>query len=101
MKGAGETRTDIVMDRKLERCRTAIDRIDRRFTRLLKKRFALVKRVGRLKNERGIAVVQPEREERILARVSGAVSDEKARDYLISVYRALFKASYRVEGEDV
>jgi monofunctional chorismate mutase len=89
------------MERELRRYRTAIDRIDNRIVRLLKKRLALVKQVGRMKRERGMAVRQPEREGEILARVDRAASDTETRDYLHALYRALFKASYRVEDEDV
>ena len=88
------------MEKELQRYRAAIDRIDRRFVRLLKKRLTLVQQVGRLKRVRGMAVVQPEREGEILARVTGSVSERETRDYLSAVYRALFKASYRAEGED-
>jgi monofunctional chorismate mutase len=89
------------MKRELRRYRAAIDRIDNRLVRLLKKRLAMVKQVGRMKRERGMAVIQPEREGDILARVVSAASDTETRDYLHALYRALFKASYRVEGEDV
>ena len=89
------------MERELRRYRAAIDRIDNRIARLLKKRLAMVKQVGRMKRERGMAVVQPEREKEILARIDRAASDTETRDYLDALYRALFKASYRVEGEDV
>jgi len=89
------------MERELRRYRNTIDRIDNRLARLLKKRLALVKQVGRMKRKRGMTVRQPEREEEILARVGRAASDTETRDYLHALYRALFKASYRVEGEDV
>ena len=89
------------MERELRRYRAAIDRIDNRLVRLLKKRLAMVKQVGRMKRERGMAVIQPEREGEILARVGRAASNTETRDYLDALYRALFKASYRVEGEDV
>jgi chorismate mutase len=87
------------MERELLRYRSAIDRIDRRIVRLLKKRLTLVKLVGRLKRERGLAVVQPEREGEILTRVTRSVSKRETRDFLTAVYRALFKASYRAEGD--
>jgi monofunctional chorismate mutase len=87
------------MERELQRYRAAIDRIDGRLVRLLKKRLSLVKRVGRLKEKRGMNVVQPKREEEILSRLSDAAGDEETRAFLDAVYRALFKASYRVEGE--
>ena len=87
------------MERELQRYRAAIDRVDVMLVRLLKKRLALVKRVGRLKEKRGMEVVQPKREEEILSRVSAAARDAETRAFLDDVYRALFKASYRVEGE--
>ena len=91
--------TERVMERELQRYRAAIDRIDGKLLRLLIKRLSLVKRVGRLKEKRGMDIVQPKREEEILSRVSDAASDAETRVFLDAVYRALFKASYRVEGE--
>jgi monofunctional chorismate mutase len=87
------------MERELLRYRSAIDRIDRRVVKLLKKRFALVKLVGRLKRKQGLAVMQPEREGEILNRVTRSVSERETRDFLTAIYRALFKASYRVEDD--
>ena len=87
------------MERELQRFRSSIDRIDRRVVRLLKKRLTIVKQVGHLKRERGMAVVQPEREVEILTRVTRSVSKKETRDFIIAVYRALFKASYRAEGD--
>jgi chorismate mutase len=87
------------MKKELQRYRSAIDRIDRRIARLLKKRLTLVKLVGRLKRKQGLTVVQPEREGEILTRVTRSVSERGTRDFLTAVYRALFKASYRAEGD--
>ena len=87
------------MERGLLRYRSAIDRIDRRVVRLLKKRLTLVKLVGRLKRKQGLEVAQPEREGEILTRVTRSVSEREMRDFLIAVYQALFKASYRVEDD--
>jgi monofunctional chorismate mutase len=87
------------MERELLRYRSAINRIDRRVVRLLKKRLTLVKQVGRLKRKLGVAVVQPEREGEILSRVTHSVPERETRDFLTAVYRALFKASYRAEGD--
>ncbi len=85
------------MANELQRYRDMIDRVDRRVVKLLKKRFNLVKQVGRLKGEQGLGVVQSEREEEIMSRIIRSVSDGELRKYLTAVYRTLFKASYRVE----
>lgn len=85
------------MANELQRYRHAIDRIDRRVLKLLKKRFKLVKQVGRLKRERGLRVIQPEREEEIMTRITRTVAEGEMRGYITAIYRALFKASYRAE----
>ena len=87
------------MERELQRYRSAIDRIDRRMTGLLKKRFALVKRIGRFKRGRGLPVLQPEREEEILDAVSRSAPERELKEYLRAVYRALFEASRRAEDD--
>jgi monofunctional chorismate mutase len=90
---------DETVRRDLERHRKKIDGIDRRVVRLLKRRFELVRAIGALKRERGLAVAQPEREAEILERVTEGEGGREIRDFLISVYRAVFNASRRAEGE--
>jgi monofunctional chorismate mutase len=83
--------------RDLENYRRRIDGVDRRIVRLLKKRFDLVRAVGEVKREEGLAVVQPEREAEVLGHIAGGVRGREVREFLTSVYRAVFRASYRVE----
>jgi chorismate mutase len=85
--------------RDLDTYRKRIDGVDRRIARLLKKRFYLVRAVGEIKREEGLAVVQPEREAEVLGRVAGGARKREVREFLTSVYRAVFRASYRVEDE--
>ena len=87
------------MGKLLQKYRIRIDRVDRRLMRLLEKRYDLVRAVGMLKRREGVAVVQREREEEILHRISGRVRKGDARDFVLSIYRALFKASYGIEEE--
>jgi chorismate mutase len=78
--------------------RNRIDRIDRRMVRLLQKRYELVREVGREKGNRGLSIVQPERERQVLEQVTSKIEAGQTRDYIRAVYRALFKASYDVEN---
>ena len=73
--------------------------IDRRIVRMLKKRYQLVRSVGKVKRSRGLEVRQPDREAEVLDRVTGLVEVPEAREFVASVYRAMFKASYLVEDE--
>jgi chorismate mutase len=87
------------MDNLLQKYRIRIDRVDRRLMRLLEKRFDLVRSVGVLKRREGVPVVQRERENEILHRIAERVRRSDARDFVRSVYRTLFKASYGIEED--
>ena len=56
---------------KLEECRREIDRIDRQIMNLLNRRALTVRRVGELKARAGIPIVDLEREDEVLRRVTG------------------------------
>lgn len=85
------------MEKRLKRYRSRIDGIDRRIVRLLKKRYELVQIIGEIKRNEGLAVVQPERENEVLERIGRLVQAREIREFVTSVYRAVFRASYRVE----
>ena len=87
------------MEKRLKRYRSRIDGIDRRIVRLLKKRYELVQIIGEIKRNEGLAVVQPERENEVLERIGRLVQAREIREFVTSVYRAVFRASYRVEDE--
>ena len=83
----------------LQKYRIRIDRVDRRLMRLLERRYDLVRSVGMLKRREGVPVVQRERENEILHRISERVRNSDTRDFILSIYRTLFKASYGIEEE--
>ena len=85
------------MEKRLKRYRSRIDGIDRRIVRLLKNRYELVQIIGEIKRNEGLAVVQPERENEVLERIGRLVQAREIREFVTSVYRAVFRASYRVE----
>jgi len=85
------------VEKRLKRYRSRIDGIDRRIVRLLKKRYELVQIIGEIKRNEGLAVVQPERENEVLERIGRLVQAREIREFVTSVYRAVFRASYRVE----
>jgi len=87
------------VEKRLKRYRSRIDGIDRRIVRLLKKRYELVQIIGEIKRNEGLAVVQPERENEVLERIGRLVQAREIREFVTSVYRAVFRASYRVEDE--
>ncbi len=77
--------------------RAAIDVCNRRLAAVLHERARLVRRVGTLKNARGIPAIDADREQRMLAAVvREAPADGFPPDALASIFAAVFAASRRV-----
>lgn len=82
----------------LEECRGAIDRIDDQILHLLSKRMETARRIGALKSQGGMALVQPDRERALLNRLAAqAGSDLEAMD-LMAIWNAILACSRRVQG---
>jgi chorismate mutase-like protein len=54
---------------ELDQYRSQIDVLDRRLLDLLNERTAVVERIGRVKQERGLAVYEPKREDQVYANI--------------------------------
>ncbi len=79
---------------ELERIRAAIDVCNRRLAAVLHERARLVRRIGAVKSARGIAAVDAEREQRMLAAVLRDLPpDGFAPDALAAIFAAVFAAS--------
>jgi len=88
-KGADEAR--------LGACRERIDRIDRQIVALLNRRAGVVRTIGDYKKARGLEVVDPRREEEVLARIEVGNPGPFPNESLRSIYREIFAASHQLE----
>jgi chorismate mutase len=61
--------------RTLDELREDIDRVDEVLVRLLNERARVAVEIGRVKQEQGIDVYQPEREKQVLAHVRGVACE--------------------------
>lgn len=77
--------------------RKRIDRLDRRLSLLLLRRFRLVGRVGKLKRDKGYPILDGGREEDVLKKISARSSDPYTSDLLRQIYAGIFKVSYEIE----
>ncbi len=77
--------------------RKRIDRIDKRLTGLLVKRYECISAIGLYKGENNISVADPVREAEILSKVTSGIGDEKVTDFIKQVYAGIFDASRAVE----
>ena len=76
----------------LDNLRTQIDGIDDELAALLARRMDLAAQVAAIKRETGVPVLQPAREQAILARLDEQVEPE-CRPALQMIYEAIFQAS--------
>ena len=77
--------------------RRRIDTIDRQLVALLNRRAAVVHTIGEIKKTRGLEVVDPAREEQVIARIEKANTGPFPGESLRSIYREIFAASHQIE----
>jgi chorismate mutase/prephenate dehydratase len=82
---------------KLSELRRKIDAIDDKIVELLNERMVYAKEIGKLKRREGKAVFRPDRENKILKRLTEK-SDLFPKPALLSVYRHIFSASLKAEA---
>jgi len=80
----------------LDELRAEIDAVDDELAALLARRMALAAQVAAVKRGTGAPVLQPGREEAILARL-GAGMDPQYLPALTAVYQAIFRASRELQ----
>lgn len=83
----------------LDRLREDVDRIDTDIVRLLIQRAEVTRKIGDEKGRTGVAVRDPEREAKVIARVK-ALNGGRLRDTLLeTVYGSIFEMCIEVQKE--
>ena len=77
--------------------RKKINRIDKKLMKLLIKRYVVVKKIGKFKNESGIPVVDKEREQEIVKKIDTLKTEDGAKRSVKEIYKCIFSASHRAE----
>jgi len=80
--------------------RRKIDRIDKKLTGLLVKRYECISSIGRYKIEKKMSVADPERETAVIEKVTRRIPDENAARFVKQVYSGIFDASRAVETNE-
>lgn len=78
---------------KLDELRIEIDKIDRELVNLFEKRMEVVTEVGKWKKENGIEIFDEKREEKVLEKVAGYLSEETRKDNLQKWFKLLMDIS--------
>jgi 3-deoxy-7-phosphoheptulonate synthase len=81
----------------VEACRAEIDRIDDEILTLLARRLQTARQVGQLKAQRGLPLVQPDREQAILERLGARLGQEVGSSDLRAIWQAIIACSRQVQ----
>jgi chorismate mutase/prephenate dehydratase len=85
------------MSRELARLRAEIDALDRRIVALLNRRLATVGRIGRVKQERGLASYSKSRTAEILRNITAANRGPHTTAQLKRIYQQVVAASVELQ----
>jgi chorismate mutase len=86
-----------VGDTELDKLRRAIDAVDTSLLELIHERVRLVLEVGAYKAKRGLAVYDPERERRLLERLTSLAQPPVEPDTVRRIFERLIDESRRLE----
>jgi len=89
-----------VSNDELAEWRQAIDELDRQIVGLLNERARLAERIGASKASRGAGIYAPDREQVVLANVTGANAGPLAEAHLQAIYREVLSAMRSLEGRE-
>ena len=81
------------MSDKLFKYRKKIDKIDNKIINLLSKRFINVKKIGELKQLRGIPINDSGREEKIIERLYQLDGQALPQEHIKLIFETIFKIS--------
>lgn len=77
----------------LEKQRAEIDAIDREIVALFERRMQVVVDVARIKKEKGIAILDANREKEVITKVQSYLKDAALKEELAEAYETLMKVS--------
>lgn len=77
---------------ELDKLRRQIDEIDKNIFSLISKRMAIVKKIGEFKKQHSLAVVDKDREEKIINK--NAQDSGLDKNFARRLYQVIFKHSY-------
>lgn len=81
----------------IAKLRLQIDQIDDEILSLLAKRLRLALEIGKIKNQTQQSVIDSEREQEILERLSQ--KGELSKDQIVMIYRSIFSLTQQIQEE--
>lgn len=95
-KSSGKSHEGSVSE-ELSSLRNEIDKIDDTVWLLLEKRFALLKKVGKIKHDLDMPILDEKREKDVLARINALPCDPEVSSAISRLYELLFALSKKYQ----
>ena len=82
----------------LKKYRNKIDRIDRKIVKLLSKRMEIVELIAKIKADKGLPILQKEREEEHLHDILVKCNESKScKSYIHNIFEFIFEESQKIQ----
>lgn len=85
-------------DNRLEAIRRGIDLVDSEISKLLEKRFDLVRDIFEVKNEMGLGITDLSRERDVLERIRAGIARKEYEESILGVFEYILKSSREFQG---
>lgn len=85
---------------ELNKYRKEIDEIDQQLVSLLEKRFNVVEQVNDYKKENGLAVLDSNREQQVLAKIAAQVTAADKAVYIEEIFKEIMRQSRNWQHAD-
>jgi len=85
---------------EIEILRKEIDEIDEQLVKLFEKRMELAKKIGDIKKEKGIRVLDSHREEYVIKKAKAQLNNKELSDVLEAFFRNLMNYSKKIQYDD-
>ena len=86
---------------ELNKRRERIDEVDRKLVHLLNERTRIAHEIGHIKKEAGLPVLEPSREEKVLANVAGMNRGPLTESALRNVFEAIMREMRKVQEDPI
>lgn len=86
---------------RLENLRKEMDAVDGEIVRLLNERAKIARKIGTVKAQAGLPIVDAEREEAILYQICSSSGGDLDNEALVRIYKRIISESCRLQVENI
>lgn len=89
------------MEDELKELRREIDRLNKELLKILSSRAEIVKKIGRIKQKKGMPLVDVKREDEILEKIKSQNKGPYSSEQIAEIFQEIFRQSVDLQKEDL